>query len=431
MLYAHFLKASIPVQDVIAFYRKEGLHDQAYLLEEKLIISVKEAGVRRIQTIWCFSQQECKYEVRFDWVFKVIEHFFEVGNYSATVELGLHYINALKEEPDYKSKVASLQVLVGKALFLGGNYSEGMDQMEIALHLIEEQELKLDEEKWTACRYLIPRVKYLESCYAVSRMPKILILDGSLLALFLLFSPYPLPRVAADITPISGIDQPISNPESISDSAEHTTSHGVMSSTAQDYGALSTIYSLDGWQILNFATAKLNPFQLLSNLYYYSPLLLLEKTYHFFYVPVWILVVWMKLLWLLLLFRGYTDQQLLSVRLFWIEFITYYLHIIFFSLGCIIGLIYISLCYISRWSVLASKFILALREYRDPRHLYCEEDSSYFSNITEAIQLATHRRAHPVNHTHKVPKCVSLLCFICCFAVFPFCLFFVIFLLNE
>ena len=69
--YTHFLRASIPVQDVIAFYRKEGLHDQASLLEEKLIISVKEAGVRRVQTIWCFSQQECNYEVPIDWALNI------------------------------------------------------------------------------------------------------------------------------------------------------------------------------------------------------------------------------------------------------------------------------------------------------------------------------------------------------------------------
>ena len=426
--YAHFLRASIPVQNVIAFYRKEGLHDHASLLEEKLIISVKEVGVKRIQASWCFSQQKCNYKVPTDWAFRVIQHFYEVGNYSATIELGMHYINAFMEEPKYKRKVASFQVLVGKALFLGGNYSEGMDQMEIVLHFIEEHDLRLDEEKWTACRYLIPRVKYMESCYAISRMPKILIRDGSLLALFLLFSPYPLPRVAADTTSDHNIDQPVSNPESRS--AEQTkTSHGVMSSPAQDYGALSTIYSLDGWQILN---SKLNPFQLLPYLYY-SPLPLLEKTYHFFYIPIWILVVWMKLLWLLLLFRGYTDQQLLSVRLFLIEVILYYYYIMILSLGFAILIIYASLCYISRLSEIASVLVLALRNFRDPRFLYCEEDSPYFINngdIAEAIQLATPIRHH-INRTHKVPKRVSLWCFIYCFALFPFCLFLAIFLLYK
>ena len=349
-----------------------------------------------------------------------------------TIDLGMHYINALKEEPDSKSTVASFRVLVGKALFLGGNYSEGMDQMVIVLHFIEEHNLQLNEEKWTACRYLIPRVKYLESCYAVSRMPKILIRDGSLLALFLLFSPYPLPRIADDTTtPTSNIDQPVSNTESISDSAEHMkTSHGVMSSTAQDYGALSTIHSLDGWQILNFVEAKLNPFQSLSNLFY-SPLPLLEKTYHFFYVPIWILVVWMKLLWLLLLFRGYTDQQLLSVRLFLIEVIWYYYYIMMMSLGLFCG----SVCILLLWSdiLTASELVQDLRKFRDPRHLYCEEDSPYYfdePDIAEAIQLATSIR-HRINRTHKVPKCLSLLCFICCFALFPFCLFLAIFLLYK
>ena len=427
--YAHFLKASIPVQNVIVFYRKEGLHYQASLLEEKLIISVKKVGVKRIQASWCSSQQKCDYKVPTDWAFRVIKHFYEVGNYSVTIELGMHYINAFREEPEYKRKVASFQVLVGKALFVGGNFSEGMDQMELVLHFIEEHKLHLDEEKWTACRYLIPRVKYLESCYAVSRMPKILIRGGSALARFLLFSPYPLPRVAADTTtPTSGTHQPVSNTESRS--AEHTkTSHGVMSTTAQDYGALSTVYSLNGWQILN---SKLNPFQSLSDLYY-SPLLLIEKTYHSFYAPIWILVVWMKLLWLLLLFMGYTDQQLLSVRLFLIEVIWYYFCIMILSLGFAILIIYSSLCYISRLSDIASELVLAFRKFRDPRFLYCEEDSPYFSNtgdIAEAIQLATPIR-HRINHTHKVPKRVSLWCFICCFALFPFCLFLAIFLLYK
>ena len=387
--YKDFFKASVSVQSAIEFYRQEGLHDPATSLEERLIFSVKEVQLKGVFKAWCYSKSECEFQVPVNKAYMVIEHFYEVRNYSVTVELGMHYINALRKAVDFQNDVPFFQVLVGKALFYRGNYSEGMNQMELALQFIMKHNLRFQEQIDTACWYLIPRVKYIESCYSVSKVPTRILYGVSSTILFLLFSPFPLPTVMTT-SPIVD-EMHTSNFKSADQSTKHTKLSDTreMMATVHWLRAIPNVFVDQLWQASSStATAYDGVQSLFTNCFIYAPLSLLKKIYHILYVPIWVLIVWMKLLWLLFQYKVCTKQVSPLLLYISVKMACYHCcfrpQLIFF----------VPITLMTRGlkvSQVGSILVLAFQYSRDPRFIYCDEDSP----ITHVVQYVEFLRSKP------------------------------------
>ena len=90
----------------------------------------------------------------------IVQSLYRKGDYQKAVELGTHVLNRCKKKPQVP---VQLQVIVGKAKFYYGNYSKGMEDMEMVIQLISPDTHY--EEYLTCCFYLIPHLKYLNMCY--------------------------------------------------------------------------------------------------------------------------------------------------------------------------------------------------------------------------------------------------------------------------
>lgn len=81
-----------------------------------------------------------------------------------------------------------------------GQYSDGMDHIELAQSLltdIPQNNSEYDLERKTACLYLIPCLKYLDSCYEIKwNVMRAIVMPVGLtvvLGVYLVFSSFPLP----------------------------------------------------------------------------------------------------------------------------------------------------------------------------------------------------------------------------------------------
>ena len=174
-------------------------------------------------------------------------------------------------------------------MFHGGNYSKGMDQMELALNEIMKGQFIYEQEKAAACLYLIPRVKYIDQCYNVSR---ILPMQIGPFILFLLFSPCPMPHF--DLYQILKRTTKQSN----SLKTEQKPDTNELVDNTQGISVLSTInfeFVQDGISIADdYVTLLKNTMVRLVNVLRNNSVVF----FYLFYVPIWVIIVWIKLLYL-------------------------------------------------------------------------------------------------------------------------------------
>lgn len=142
-------------QLIINIFRKNGYDREADMLEEKLLEVVLEIRAQ--------PQQGA---VSMERAYQFAQHLFDGGNYHKVIDVGEYIMESEKFEDQYlKLKV---ELLIGKAKFHSGNYSEGMTEIEeVLLKVLYHPGSDYLKEKITSCWYLIPRVKYINACYDI------------------------------------------------------------------------------------------------------------------------------------------------------------------------------------------------------------------------------------------------------------------------
>ena len=149
------------LQIVITYLRDNGKADLAAALEGRLLEAIMEVGARPR----FLSTPKLTLEV--------INYYYNGRDYNKTHLLSLFLLNSLQYLKEQHGEVEEIklktEVLIAKAKFHSGNYSQGMDDMETILgSILENQtEKQYEKELSDACLYLIPRLKYITTCYPV------------------------------------------------------------------------------------------------------------------------------------------------------------------------------------------------------------------------------------------------------------------------
>ena len=340
---------SATVQVVIGLYKKLGFVRDAVLLEKKLLCSVKDVGVKAVHKPWALSfglslQVDREKKVPLDVAYNVANRLYENDNYLETIETATYFIDILKNSTDYRNELIIFHVLLGKAMFSIGNYSEGMDEMELALRIILEQPSSNEQMKTTACWYLIPRVRYIETCYNISQIPLKVVHYISSRVLYVVFSPYPF------TLPTSVYDNLHLRPASAESSSTAASHSSELTATMQDFGVLST--TVDGvWQVASSVVDDhLRTVQYSVTEIFIASSNALTMIYHLVYVPIWIIIVWLKLL---ILFFRFSKSFNNSLEL---TLLDYY---------CV-GIPFI-IFYVFKYSEQRPSLKLLLQNLRDPR----------------------------------------------------------------
>ena len=143
---------------MINIFRKNGFEKEASLLEDKLLEVILE-----------IHAQPQHGSVSMDRTYEFAQHLFNIENYSKVIDIGTYILESLDiQNPDDNDLKLRVGLLIGKAKFLAGNYSEGMDDIETALlEILNHTGQGYAEEKKSSCWYLIPRMKYINICYNV------------------------------------------------------------------------------------------------------------------------------------------------------------------------------------------------------------------------------------------------------------------------
>ena len=283
---------SIAVQDAIDLYTREGFDKVAVSLEDKLLSSVEEEDFGIVLTSQSFEWHKSKKQVPVGIIYRVINHLFEAKKYSRAVEKGMHFIAIFNKTSHSTKEVVQFRILVGQAMFHGGNYSKGMDQMELALRVIDIEILKghtlYEREKAIACVYLILRLKYIDHCYNIN-IRRLVTSIGSFILHFL-FSPSPLPHICF----IENLQ--LKHATSLSTYASESVRTELVVRTP-GIGLFPSIH----YEIVEAAITSMTDD-------YYTPLKnyivklftmltnYLITLYRFLLTPLWIIIVWMKLM---------------------------------------------------------------------------------------------------------------------------------------
>ena len=343
---------SATVQTAIDLFRMLGYFKDAALLEEKLLCSVKDVGVKAVHKPWMLRsiglslQVDREIEVPLDVAYNVANRLYENDNYLETIETATFFINILKNSTDYRNELIIFHVLLGKAMFSVGNYSKGMDEMELALRIILEQPSLYEQMKKTACWYLIPRMRYIETCYNVSQIPLKVVHYISSRVLYVVFSPYPF------TLPTSVYDNLHLRPASAESSSTAASHSSELTATMQDFGVLST--TVDGvWQFASSVVEDhLQTVQYSITEIFTASFNILTIIYHFVYISIWIIIVWLKLLFILSKSYNFRDSSELTL-------VYYY---------CV-SIPFLILLYALRYPEQGPRLKLLLRAVRDPRFI--------------------------------------------------------------
>ena len=285
---------SVAVQHTIDFYRREGLIKEVISLEDKLLNSVEEAGLKVVSTSQSFELDNPKKPVPVNIIYNVLNRIYEAKQYSRAVEKGIHFIAIFNKTSDLAKAVVQFRILVGKAMFDGRDYSIGMDQMELALNeILKSNDLyeQLQAEKAIACWYLIPRIKYIYHCYPVSISEVPVTMGWYILSVLFLSGPFPnvcfFESLRLNLATIlssyyaSGSTRHAPNPREL---VIHTPDIGTL--TKMYYHDAITSMTNDYYTLVNKSIVKL--FTMLRN---HS-----IAIYRFLFTPIWVIIVWMKLI---------------------------------------------------------------------------------------------------------------------------------------
>ena len=145
-------------QLIIDIFRKSGYDGEADMLEDRLL-----------EVVFEIRAQPQQGAVSMERAFQFAQHLFDNGNYQKVVDVGTYIIDSLDlENSDDLYLELKAKLLIGKAKFHSGNYSEGMAEIEvILLKVLYHPGSDYMEEKMTSCWYLIPCIKYINACYDI------------------------------------------------------------------------------------------------------------------------------------------------------------------------------------------------------------------------------------------------------------------------
>ena len=187
------VEASDATLMLIQFYRTGELFDEAHNLE-KLFFNGLVSLKSKVRTAFHVKQMT---EALLDITCSILNDLFEAGNFTTTIEVCNYFIKLIGTSDSFDTHKAKLHLLVGKAKFHIGQYSNGMDDIERALLMIPQNSSDYKKERMIACWYLIPRITYLDSCYQIkwNALRAIVVPVGLtvIFGMFLVVSPFPLP----------------------------------------------------------------------------------------------------------------------------------------------------------------------------------------------------------------------------------------------
>lgn len=159
---------SVVVRKIANFLYRHEKYDEARLIKEKLEDSVM-AGLTK--------QEEVRLEDYFVNVLATANVIFHNGKYVKVITIGLHTLDELNsidnyQVPWYLHAKEGFKLLIGRAKFHTGSYSEGLSEIE-SVYLSSSQ-LKADrfyhKYQTTMCRYLVLyNIKYIYICGFVTR----------------------------------------------------------------------------------------------------------------------------------------------------------------------------------------------------------------------------------------------------------------------
>ena len=299
------------VQSAVDLFKDLGYIRDAMLLEEKLMSSVKDVGLKAVHAPWKLGiglslQIDRENKVPLDVAYNVANRLYKNEEYIETIEMVIYFIDILKNTTNFKKEVVLFHVLLGKAMFSIGNYCECMNEMELALNIIQtlEKPFSYEATKSTICWYLIPRVRHIEICYNVSQVLLKIVYYTASFILYVIFSPHPFAL-----------------PNSITSNNQHfwsssmpgplTSQSSEVIPTMQYFGALSstTVNS-----VRNFATSivddRLRIIQYSVTEIVAVLLNILTMIYRVLCISIWIILVWVKLLWIFSKIFRYSSQKL-------------------------------------------------------------------------------------------------------------------------
>ena len=156
--------ASDAILMFIEFYRAGELFDEVYSLENRFIDGLLNLK-NKVRTAFHNKQPAEHQASLLGRACKALDDFFEAGNYTKTIEVGNFLIKLIGNSDSFDNAKINLLLLVGKAKFHVGQYSDGMDYIELALLSTPNNMKKIRE----ACWYLIPRMTYLDICYQIKQ----------------------------------------------------------------------------------------------------------------------------------------------------------------------------------------------------------------------------------------------------------------------
>ena len=171
------------IWNVVSLYRQYEKHDEATMLEEKLVESVSDIGTVP-------DQQTLTAGVN------IARHMFHGRNYQKSIQIGQNILRGLSMEKINIQGIAldvitqEIKILIGRAKFHSGEYSAGLDDLEAVF-----MDLTFVSEIYTdfICKYLIFRPsKYLSSCTEFKLRPYTIFLLGRAFYYMLFVSPLPL-----------------------------------------------------------------------------------------------------------------------------------------------------------------------------------------------------------------------------------------------
>lgn len=166
------INASDATLMLIQFYKVGELFDKAQSLEDRFLIGLLDLE-SKVRTAFLTEQTIEHQTSLLQPICKALNDLLEAGNYSKTIEVGTSLIELIKNSNSFSfffndAKI-KLHLLIGMAKYHLGQYSDGMDHIEVALQSIPsptvDQDDNYEKERATACWYLVRRLTYLDTCY--------------------------------------------------------------------------------------------------------------------------------------------------------------------------------------------------------------------------------------------------------------------------
>lgn len=142
------------LQNLVKVYRIIDKTDEAYALEDRLVEAMLEVGARPS------TADTVKHTL------ELVEYLFEQGNYSRAAYLAQFGYESTRHLDRFQQEEArglklDLQLLVGRSKFHAGNYSEGLDYIELVMDDIYKLgPLNYSRQFETACPYVFFRLRF-------------------------------------------------------------------------------------------------------------------------------------------------------------------------------------------------------------------------------------------------------------------------------